>query len=578
MKTKRISNGSGQVMIITIIIFLGISMIITFGLANPVLRHAQEMKNIKETKQGFYLSEAGMEDVIYRLRNGIQTGSVNTLSLDGYTAETSVTDTENGKNISSVGDYKNFVRTLEAKLTMGTIGASFFYGLQTGTGGINMSNNAIVNGNVYANGNIFGSNGAKISGSAIAANTATITPDQINNLPSSPLSAIQFGKNSSTEDLAQSFTVSETDHISKVAIFIRKVSTPGNLTVRIVSDNAGSPSSNTLAQATLSAPLVTANFGWIELSLSANPELMAEQTYWIVLDGGNSSSRYYEIASNDAYENGLAKTGKFGGTWINTNPSDSDVYFKVFMGGSTSKIDNIIVGSGTIGDAYANTVINSNIAGSLFCQNGSGNNKTCDSSKSDPNPIGFPISEGNTEEWKNAALAGGETNGDVLINDDSTSLGPRKINGNLSLINNAILNVTGTLWVTGDVIISNGSVIRLSASYGQSSGVIITNGTVSISNNANFNGSGQTGSYILLITTNEGANAVNVSNNAGAVILNAQNGTINFANNAGAKSAVAKQINLSNGSFINYESGLVNVNFSSGPSGGFDISNWKETE
>jgi hypothetical protein len=75
-----------------------------------------------------------------------------------------------------------------------------------------------------------------------------------------------------------------------------------------------------------------------------------------------------------------------------------------------------------------------------------------------------------------------------------------------------------------------------------------------------------------------GANAIDIANNAGTVILNAQNGYVRFSNNAGAKEATGYKIILDNNAYITYDSGLANVNFSSGPSGGWNIISWKEVE
>jgi len=564
-------------MIIAVMLFVFVATIIILGITNPIVRHISMATSMVVSKESLYAAEAGIEDVIYRLESGLPTASSQTLTIGNYSAVTTITDEIGSKVITATGDANDYFRKIETEIAAG-VGASFFYGLQTGTGGIAMSNNAVVNGNVYSNGNISGSNGARITGSAYAANTAALNTDQANDLPMPPASTIQFGHSSAQEDLAQSFGVSQTLPINKIAVYIRKISTPGNLTARIVTNNGGNPSTNTLAQGTLSASLVTSSLGWIEVPLSSNPELVSGQTYWLVLDGGNNSSRYYIVGANGDYSNGNAKVGKYGSTWNDTSPSGLDAYFKIFLGGLTASIDNIIVGSGSTGDARAHTVTNSTVHGALYCQSGSGNNKSCDTSLPDPSPESFPISDSNIEEWKDAAEAGGVISGDVSLSSSSSSLGPKKINGNLTTTNNHILNVTGTIWVTGNINISNGAVVRLSPSYGSNSGVIISDGTIDVSNNATFSGSGQSGSYVLLVTTSNSGSAINVSNNAGTVVLNAQKGTINFANNAGAKSATGSQINMSNGATITYESGLINVNFSSGPSGGFDILNWKEIE
>jgi hypothetical protein len=43
-----------------------------------------------------------------------------------------------------------------------------------------------------------------------------------------------------------------------------------------------------------------------------------------------------------------------------------------------------------------------------------------------------------------------------------------------------------------------------------------------------------------------------------------------------ANAATARQITATGGTTIDYQSGLADMNFSSGPSGGWDISSWGE--
>jgi hypothetical protein len=132
--------------------------------------------------------------------------------------------------------------------------------------------------------------------------------------------------------------------------------------------------------------------------------------------------------------------------------------------------------------------------------------------------------------------------------------------------------------VEGNVTVSNNATVRLSASYGTSEGVIVSDGIINIENNAEFAGSGSTGSYLMVLSTSSSSSAITLSNNGGAVILYAANGTVNLANNAGAKALNGKQINLNNNAVIVYDSGLVNSNFVNGPSGGWGITSWKEVK
>ncbi|MDQ3015018.1 MAG: hypothetical protein M3Q73_04080, partial [bacterium] len=213
-------------------------------------------------------------------------------------------------------------------------------------------------------------------------------------------------------------------------------------------------------------------------------------------------------------------------------------------------------------------------------------NKACNTSLPDPVAVAMPISDGNIAQWKTEAELGGTYSGNRTIVSASANLGPQKITGNLLLDNNAQVTLNGTLWVQGNLTLENGSKIQLNSGFGTNSGSIIVDGNIIIGNNSTFSGSGTTGSYIMVLTTSDcplgptcsGANAIDVSNNAGAVVLNAQRGYIHFSNNAGAKEATAYRIVLDNNAYITYDSGLANVNFSSGPSGGWNVISWKEVE
>ena len=244
-----------------------------------------------------------------------------------------------------------------------------------------------------------------------------------------------------------------------------------------------------------------------------------------------------------------------------------------------SVISGMIIGQSGAGNAYAHTVNNSTIAGNLYCQTGSGNNKSCDTSQEDPETLDFPVSDSQIQLWKDEAFTGGTQTGNInLSGDDILTVGPKKIVGNITLSNNAILIVSGTLWVTGNISLSNNAQIKLSSSYGSASGVVVSGGTISTANSALFKGSGSTGSYIMMLTTSTSSSAINISNSAGTVIMVAPYGTISFSNSASVKEAIAKTINMSNTSSLIYDSGLINQNFIGGPSGSWKVDSWIETE
>ena len=563
-------------MLISVVFFLFISLAIISGLVSGTVREFKIAIDLIKSRQSFFISEAAIEDTYFRLKTGMAVGSTNIITLGENSAAATITDSGyNEKTISALGDASSRQRKNEVVLTTGT-GISFSYGVQAGAGGITMGNNSIINGSVYSNGNITGE--GSITGSALSANSSALEADQIN-YSEIPLHNIAFGRANGTQDFAQSFQVSTTAAVNKVDLYLKKVSTPSNLTVRIVTNSGNNPGTTTLTSGSLSASLVSTAYGWVSVPFSSNPELTAGTTYWIVIDGSTNSAKYYVAGVNgDEYAAGTSKIGQYSGAWTDTNPSDLDGFFKIYLGGLTGLIDGITIGTDGIGNAYAYTVNNSTIAGTNYCQTGSGNNKPCDTALPDPTQIAMPISDQNILDWKNEAEAGGVYIGDYVVDDTTSSFGPKKITGNLRVENNADLTVTGTLWVEGNVIVSNNAIVRLSSSYQTSEGVIVADGTININNNADFSGSGSAGSYLMVLSTSTSTSAINLENNGGAVILYAANGTVNLSNNAGAKALNGKYINLNNNVVIIYDSGLTNANFVNGPSGGWGITSWKEVE
>lgn len=263
-----------------------------------------------------------------------------------------------------------------------------------------------------------------------------------------------------------------------------------------------------------------------------------------------------------------------------------------YAAGSSGLISNMRVGYGGTGDARSHTVTGSTVTGNLYCQTGSSNNKSCDTSQADPLPQDLPITEENITKWKDDATNGGITNGNVTIS-TPTTMGPRKIIGNL-IINNT-LTLTDTIYVTGDITLNAISgnptppTIELDSTYGATSGIIISDGLIAINNNVVFQDSGTTGSYIMLLSTSScdesissspcnGRNAIEVNNNSDISIVNSQNGTVYFANNASVKESVGEKIILKQNVGISYGSGVINVGFTSGPGGSWDIESWVESQ
>ncbi|MCP6718436.1 MAG: hypothetical protein KJI70_02770 [Patescibacteria group bacterium] len=200
-------------------------------------------------------------------------------------------------------------------------------------------------------------------------------------------------------------------------------------------------------------------------------------------------------------------------------------------------------------------------------------------------PKSLPIPESKINEWKQDAEAGGIIEGDYIIDGrDIQDFGPKKITGQLIVNNNAVLNMTGSIWAVGGIRIDNGATIQLdTTSYGSLSGILLTDGKVKIKPGVILLGSGQSGSYLLILSTdpeteNKTNPAIDVDNNADAAIFYTTRGLIVLRNNVQAKEVTGYKIYLDNNAVIAYEAGLTSADFSSGPAGSKEVVSWKEVE
>lgn len=585
MKNNFLKNRQGgAAMLVSVVFFLFISLSIVFGLVSPTVSEFKNTKVNLNSKKSYSLAESGVEDAYYRILKNKPISNSESITLDSNSATTNITSISGGtKQISSVGDVDNYLRKIDLLLKTGS-GVIFKYGTQAGQGGIEFSNNAGLYGSLYSNGDIVGSNNAFITGDAFSANSPALNADQSNST-GIPTNNIILGNTTNTQDFAQSFKLSTNGLINKAQFYIKKVGSPSNATIRIVSTTNNKPNKTNITTGTLNANLVTNNYGWIDVIFLENPHMIEDITYWIVIDASVNANNYYVIGGNSDYAIGKSMTGQYGNTiWNDSSPVGLDGYFNIFLGGTTGTISGIKIGENGQGNAFAHTLTSNTIAGTAYCQNGSGNNKSCNTSLPDPVQQNMPISDANIEEWKNDALGGGVINGDYSISGSQT-IGPKKIIGNLTV--SGTLTLSNTIWVTGNINITGK--VKLDQSFLATTGIIITDGYINIGNNTTFEDSGTTGSYIMLLSTSScdskvignpcgTYDAITASNNSNLVIVNAQKGAIKFENNAGVKEMAGNRIYLSNNAYITYGSGIMNVDFTSGPSGGWSVDTWKETQ
>ncbi|MBI4121080.1 MAG: hypothetical protein HY457_02405 [Parcubacteria group bacterium] len=288
----------------------------------------------------------------------------------------------------------------------------------------------------------------------------------------------------------------------------------------------------------------------------------------------------------------------------------SSIIGNAFSNGPVTGSGNLIKGdvvstgaSGLIDDihatstAYANTIRDSYIEKDAYYQ--TLQNTTVIGTKypgsSDLSAVPLPISDELVAEWEAAAAAGGTltcNDGDKHEIDEDATLGPIKIPCDLNIKGSPTVTLNGPIWVMGNIEIQNSSNLVTNASLGSNDVPIvadnpanqITESKINIKNSATFAG-GALGSYILLLSQNKsaeqggGETAIEFQNTAsgvGALLLYAGHGEILIQNNSKLREVSAYRLHLKNSAQVEYEAGVQNSVFESGPGGSYDIIDWKE--
>lgn len=572
-------NNKGYAAIMATIFMLVISLTIISAFTFFTLQEVSTNRAYVKSIDSHYVSESGIEDATYRILAQKQIGASQLLGVGNGTTTVTVTTSGLNRTIKSEGVSNTFQNNLETTISITASGVSFHYGVLVGEGGIVMGNGAQVNGNIYSNGSI---TGGTVTGDATVAGGIYADPEVkwIND------NANQFfATSTASRDIAQSFTATSTGPVPKVSVLISKVGNPsGDIILHLTTDNAGVPTRTDIANVTIKNSQIALSNGWIDLAFSSPPNVTNGTKYWIVLDyGSNSTTNYWNWRKDDtnAYAN---NTGKFADNWSSSTAvwknTNGDLAFKVWIGGTNTKIDNVTIGTATSGSGHANLFVNDTVHGSA-CPNA-----YC--IVENPPVEVMPISDGLIQDWKDDAIdttKGGGTcapptcdaSGNLNISGTKT-FGPLKIPGNLTFSNNATLIMSGTLWVHGNINFANNCNMNLSSTYDTLSGVIITDGTVTVANNCTFAGSGTAGSFIMILSDKDdlSGQVMDINNNTNSVIYYAQKGRIHLNNNAFAKEITAYGLNLDNNATVTYDSGLASTNFSAGPSGGYEVNKWHE--
>ena len=339
-----------------------------------------------------------------------------------------------------------------------------------------------------------------------------------------------------------------------------------------------------------------------------NGVIRSEQTVCSI-DMGSGTSFYYGI------EVGPGGLDLEGNAEVMGNVFSSG---NIFQTAGSSTIDNDVVISGN-GNSISNVHVKGNVTAYSCLKGGSGagvvdgnltyvtgGTHTCTvkgtttSRSTEIADQPMPIPQSQITDWENTAIGDGTViyNGNYttpgtgsvslpgpgviqgsvsIIGDAVLTTGPIEITGDLNISGSAILNMRGNVYVKGKINLTSSGQIRLDSAYGSMGGVIIADGTISTTGNVILKGSGQTGSYVMIISNSNSTSAILVgaTSSTGAIFYTSA-GTLYLQGNVSLAEATGYAVKLDGSSKVQYNTGLVNVYFTSGVGGRLKIISWQE--
>ncbi len=276
----------------------------------------------------------------------------------------------------------------------------------------------------------------------------------------------------------------------------------------------------------------------------------------------NSNSRINGNVSSNGSITGDANSEIRGEARANGNifgDTNHEIYGDVYAFGNISGEGNYKI----FGDAYATGTISDppEVEGDRYPNQDPSNLPPID-----------PLPTINYDYWKAQANVNNDPYlGDLELNSQSLPLGPKKIEGNLTLTNSS-LTLTGPIHVTGNFEMNSNSHLYLDEDFRSNGTVLIVDGTIRINSNAIIHPtSADPKGYILLVTTSSSSPAIEINSNSSGGVYYALEGTLQINSNGDVVAIVAKQLILNANAELNYDEGLASAYFSTGPGGSWII-------
>ena len=178
------SQPRGQIILMALV-FFAIFLSVAGALVTYVVTSSLSQRHTTAAEQALQLAEGGIDLAAYQLNQ--DSGYVGGTSVLGegeiVVAITTInTTTKRVTAIAYVPSVANpkATRMVTATLAINSSVVAFRFGVQIGNGGLQMSNNSRITGNVYSNGSIAGASGAVITGDATVAGGNSLSNTTVN--------------------------------------------------------------------------------------------------------------------------------------------------------------------------------------------------------------------------------------------------------------------------------------------------------------------------------------------------------------------------------------------------------------
>jgi hypothetical protein len=305
----------------------------------------------------------------------------------------------------------------------------------------------------------------------------------------------------------------------------------------------------------------------------------------IILTGGSSFSYGLQAGTGGiTLANNSSIVGNVYSNGIVTGAGSAEVAGDIVSAGPTGRINTITA----TGSVYANTINRITAGADAYYNVQIGTNAQNPVAGTRYTPVtnqplvDFPISTNTIQGWKDDITTYGTvitaadplcSSGTYTIN-TSITIGFLKVECNLDIRKTGggiTVTLDGPIWVAGNLSFSQGPTLQVDSSLGRRSVQFIadnpsnrlTSSRIEVRNSTQFNGSGDSRSFIMLLSMNESAalagtqKAIDVSQSAnGKVLVYADRGLIDIGNGIVLKEVTGYKINVAQNADVIYESGL----------------------